>query len=109
MRGFEKTVRPGVVLDVSENVTADLRIRVATGRQAVEVQAQAENLQTEDAVTGQVVNRRFMNDLPLVDRYVLDFIELGPGMNDQSDSNSVGDTGTNFISNGSRGANSRTF
>lgn len=106
MRGFEKTVRPGVVLDVSENVTADLRIRVATGRQAVEVQAQAENLQTEDAVTGQVVNRRFLNDLPLVDRYVLDFIELGPGMNDQSDSNSVGDTGTNFISNGSRGANS---
>jgi hypothetical protein len=106
LRGFEKMVRTGVILDVNENVTVDLRMRMATGRQAVEVQAQAQNLQTEDAVTGEVVNRRFLNDLPLVDRYVLDFIELGPGMNNQSDTNSVGDTGTNFISNGSRGANS---
>jgi hypothetical protein len=56
-------------------------------------------------VTGQVVNRRFINDLPLVDRYVLDFVGLAPGVNNMSDSNSVGDTGTNFASNGSRGAN----
>lgn len=106
MRGFEKTVRTGVILNVNDNASVNLQMRVATGRQAVEVSAQAQNLQTEDAVTGEVVNRRFLNDLPLVDRYVLDFIELGPGMNDQSDTNSVGDTGTNFISNGSRGANS---
>ena len=51
-----------------------------------------------------MVNRRFINDLPLVDRYVLDFVMLAPGMNDMSDQNSVGDTGTNFVSNGSRGA-----
>ena len=104
--GFEKLVRTGVTLNVSENATADLHLKVATTTQAVEVQAQAQHLATEDAVTGQVVNRRFINDLPLVDRYVMDLIELGPGMNNQSDSNSVGDTGTNFISNGSRGANS---
>jgi hypothetical protein len=106
MSGFEKIVRTGITLNVSENATANLTLKVATTRQAVEVQAQAQHLATEDAVTGQVVNRRFINDLPLVDRYVMDFIELGPGMNNQSDSNSVGDTGTNFISNGSRGANS---
>jgi hypothetical protein len=106
MAGFEKTVRTNVTLNVSENATANLALKLATTRQTVEVQAQAQALKTQDAVTGQVVNRRFINDLPLVDRYVLDFIELGPGMNDQSDANSVGDTGTNFISNGSRGANS---
>jgi hypothetical protein len=102
--GFEKTVRTGITLNVSENVSANLRLSVATTKQAVEVQAQVENLKTEDAVTGQVVNRRFINDLPLVNRYVLEFVELGPGINNQSDVNSVGDTGTNFISNGSRGA-----
>jgi hypothetical protein len=106
MPGFEKMVRTGITLNVSENVTANLTLKVATTKQAVEVQAQAQKLATEDAVTGQVVNRRFINDLPLVDRYVLDFIELGPGMNNQSDTNYVSDTGTNFISNGSRGANS---
>ncbi|HYA62792.1 MAG TPA: carboxypeptidase-like regulatory domain-containing protein, partial [Candidatus Sulfotelmatobacter sp.] len=106
MPGFEKTVHTGITLNVSENATANLTLKVASTKQAIEVQAQVQNLETEDAVTGQVVNRRFINDLPLVDRYVLDFVELGPGMNNQSDSNSVSDTGTNFISNGSRGANS---
>src|SRR5208283_1252158 len=106
MSGFEKMVRNGIILNVSDNASVNLRLSLAASKQAVEVQSQAQHLETEDAVTGQVVNRRFINDLPLVDRYVLDFIELGPGMNNQSDTNSVGDTGTNFISNGSRGANS---
>jgi hypothetical protein len=104
MQGFEKAEATGITLNVSENATANLRLSVATARQAVEVEAQSQALQTEDAVTGQVVNRRFINDLPLVDRYVLDFVSLAPGINAQSDTNSVGDTGTNFISNGSRGA-----
>jgi len=104
MPGFEKTVRTGITLNVSENVTANLTLKVATTKQAIEVQAQVQNLKTEDAVTGQVVNRRFINDLPLVDRYVLDLVGLAPGVNNQSDDNFVSDTGTNFISNGSRGA-----
>ncbi len=104
MAGFEKSVRTNVRVNVSENATANLVLKVATARQAVDVQSQAQPLSTEDAVTGQVVNRRFINDLPLVDRYVLDLVTLGPGINNMSDSNSVGDTGTNFVSNGSRGA-----
>jgi hypothetical protein len=102
--GFEKSVRTNITVNVSENATANLRLKVATSRQAVDVQSEAQTLATEDAVTGQVVNRRLINDLPLVDRYVLDFVELGPGVNDMSDQNAVKDTGTNFVSNGSRGA-----
>jgi hypothetical protein len=105
LEGFEKTVRTNVRLNVSENATANLGLKVATSKQSVDVESQAQSLQTEDAVTGQVVNRRFINDLPLVDRYVLDFVGLAPGINNMSDSNSTGDTGTNFSSNGSRGAN----
>jgi hypothetical protein len=105
LQGFDKAVRTNITLNVSENVTANLSLKIATATQSVDVEAQAQALQTEDAVTGQVVNRRFINDLPLIDRYVLDFVMLAPGMNNMSDSNSVGDTGTNFVSNGSRGAN----
>jgi hypothetical protein len=104
MDGFDKTVRNNITLNVNENVTANLALKIATSKQSVDVESQGVTLHTEDAVTGQVVNRRFINDLPLVDRYVLDFVSLAPGVNNQSDSNSVGDTGTNFISNGSRGA-----
>jgi hypothetical protein len=104
MQGFQKEVRTNINVDVTENVTANLKLRVAGATQTVQVEAQAQTLATEDAVTGQVVNRKFINDLPLVDRYVLDFVMLGPGITNMSDQNSVGDTGTNFVSNGSRGA-----
>ncbi|HEX3684012.1 MAG TPA: carboxypeptidase-like regulatory domain-containing protein [Bryobacteraceae bacterium] len=104
MAGFEKSVLTNITVNVSENATANLHLKVATARQAIDVNSDTQALSTEDAVTGQVVNRRFINDLPLVDRYVLDFVELGPGINNMSDQNSVGDTGTNFVSNGSRGA-----
>lgn len=102
--GFEKSVRTNIVVNVSENATANLSLKVATSRQAIDVQSEGHALATEDAVTGQVINRRFINDLPLVDRYVLDLVGLAAGVNNQSDTNGVGDTGTNFVSNGSRGA-----
>jgi len=55
-------------------------------------------------VTGSVIDRRAINDLPLVGRYALDLVYLTPGVTDMSDANGVADTGTNFVSNGSRGA-----
>ena len=102
--GFQTEERTGIKVNVSENATANLKLRVAGASQKVEVSAQAQNVNTEDAVTGQVVNRKFISDLPLVDRYVLDFVTIAPGVTQMSDQNSVGDTGTNFVSNGSRGA-----
>ncbi len=105
MKGFEKTERTNLKLDVNENATVDMTLKVAGGAQTVDVEAQGANLQTEDAVTGQVINRRFINDLPLIGRNVTDLTYLAPGVGDMSDSNHASDTnGTNFVSNGSRGA-----
>ena len=103
-QGFEKTVRTHIRLNISENPTANLTMKIASTTETVEVKGQTTTVDTQDAVTGQVVDRRFINDLPLIDRYVLTLAYLAPGINDQSDQNSIGDTGTNFISNGSRGA-----
>ena len=72
MPGFEKTVRTGIRLDVNQNVTADLKLKISSSSQTVEVKAQAQVLDSEDATTGLVVDRKFINDLPLVDRYVMD-------------------------------------
>ncbi len=103
--GFEKTVRTHVKLNISENPTANLTLNIASMTEKVEVKAETAKVDTEDAVTGQVVDRRLINDLPLIDRNVQELIYLAPGVADQSDANSVMDTnGTNFISNGSRGA-----
>jgi hypothetical protein len=104
MPGFEKTVRTHIKLNVTENATANLTLKIAGGTQSVEVKAQTQTIDTEDAVTGTVIDRRAINDLPLIDRYALDLVYLTPGVTDMSDANHVGDTGTNFVSNGSRGA-----
>lgn len=102
-QGFEKTERTHIKLNVSENASANLTLKVATTAQKVEVTAQTQSIDTEDAVTGQVVDRRFINDLPLIDRNVMDLTYLAPGVTDVDDQcSNCG--GTNFASNGSRGA-----
>jgi hypothetical protein len=100
--GFEKIERTNIRVDVGENPTADLTMKVASSTETVEVKSQGQALDVEDAATGLVVNRKFINDLPLVDRYVMDLVSLTPGVTEADDQCSTGCTGTNFVSNGSR-------
>lgn len=102
MTGFAKTERTNIRLNVGENPTAGLTLKVASSTQTIEVHSQRQAVDAEDATTGLVVNRKFINDLPLVDRYVMDLVSLTPGVTEADDQCSTGCTGTNFISNGSR-------
>jgi hypothetical protein len=102
MPGFEKTVRTGIRVDVNQNATADLSLKVSSSSQTVEVNAQAQALDAQDATTGLVIDRKFINDLPLVDRYVMDLTMLTPGVTETDDQCAINCTGTNFVSNGSR-------
>ena len=83
--GFAKTESAKFKVDVNENATANLTLKVAGATQTVEVGAQAQAIQTEDAETGQVVNRRFINDLPLLDRNIESLTALAPGVTEMND------------------------
>ena len=72
-------------------------------KETVQVSAQAEAVSTQDATTGQVINRRFINDLPLINRDATVLTYLAPGVTNMDDQcPNCGSTG--FVSNGSRGA-----
>jgi hypothetical protein len=104
---FQAQEKTGIKLDVTQNVSIDFSLVVGAVNDIVEVKADTVQLQTEDAVTGQVVNRKFVNDLPLVDRNFTDLAYLAPGVtetNAPGTKNSQG--GINFNSNGSRNATS---
>jgi len=103
-KGFDKAMSARFKVDVNENATTNLTFRVAGASQTVEVGAQAQAIQTQDAETGQVVNRRFINDLPLIDRNVIALTSLAPGVTEMDDQCGADCTGTNFVSNGSRGS-----
>jgi len=65
--GFKSETRSGIILDVNHNVTVNFQLQLGATAQTVEVTGQAPVLEAQDAVTGQTVDRKFINDLPLRD------------------------------------------
>ena len=103
-KGFAKAAGAPFKVDVNQNATTNLTLKVGAQSQTIEVGATAQAIQTEDAETGQVVNRRFINNLPLIDRDVRSLTSLAPGVTEMDDQCREPCLGTNFVSNGSRGA-----
>jgi len=103
--GFQSQRKDSVVLNVNDNISANFALKVGAASQVVDVTTSAVQLQTEDAVTGQVVDRRLINDLPLVGRSVLDLAYLTPGIT-EVDNQCKNCMANNFTSNGSRNATS---
>jgi hypothetical protein len=103
-KGFGKTLSAKFKVDINQNATTNLTLKIGSANQTVQVTGEAQAIQTQDAETGQVVNRRFINDLPLIDRQVIELVNLAPGVTEMDDQCDVTCTGTNFVSNGSRGA-----
>src|SRR6478672_3130913 len=62
--GFKTQRQDNVRIDVNQNASVDFSMAVGALAEVVDVTAGAVELQTEDAETGQVVNRKFINDLP---------------------------------------------
>jgi len=114
--GFKTETRSGVILEVNHNVTVNFELQVGATNQSVDVKGQAPVLDAQDAVTGQVVDRTYMDDLPLVGRMLSDLAFLTPGVTEVDstcppDMNGAGASiggcpANNFISNGSRMATS---
>jgi hypothetical protein len=96
---FQSQSEDAIKVDVTQNVSIDFSLKVGVVNDVVEVKADSVHLQTEDAVTGQVVNRKFINDLPLVDRDFFNLAFLAPGV---VPTNIPGGPSTNFNSNGGR-------
>ena len=103
VHGFQTQDQANVNVAVSQNVSVDFSMKVGSTSQSIQITEAAPVLATQDAVTGQVVDRRFINDLPLVSRSVTDLAFLTPGVT-EVDSSCAGCTANNFISNGSRNA-----
>ncbi len=106
--GFSKFERSNIVLQVNGNQSANAKLDVAAAGQTVTVtEAGATQLQTEDATTGQTINRTYINDLPLISRQVLDLAYLAPGVSQppgQAYGSAGGGIQNNFVSNGGRNA-----
>ena len=64
--GFRPFEIKGLTVDAATTVRADATLEVGTAQQAIEIQATALTLHTEDAKSSVTVNNKLVNDLPLV-------------------------------------------
>jgi hypothetical protein len=103
--GFSAFRRANITLDVGQSGTIDATLQVGAAVETVQVTGMAALLSTQDSVTGQELNRTFINDLPLINRAVFDLAYLTPGISEAAGS-SFGSNRSpnNFISNGGRNA-----
>ena len=105
--GLRTGTRSGIALAVGQNAEVNVQLEVTSAQQTVEVSGVGEQLATQDATTGQVVNRTFINDLPLVSRGVFNLAQLSPGVTQPPGSSfGLNQSPVNFVSNGGRNSTS---
>jgi hypothetical protein len=94
-QGFDKAAQPAFALEVQQQATVDVELKIGSLATTVEVQGAAPLLNTVSATLGQVVENRMMMTIPQNTRNPLGLILLAPGIV------STG-SGTNFVSSGVR-------
>jgi hypothetical protein len=76
--GFKRLDRPGIVVEVQNDVRIDVSLEVGQLVQTIEVKGQTPLLQTDTAALGQVINHP--QEMPLNGRNVLNLATLVPGV-----------------------------
>ena len=101
--GFQIQTRTGIEISVGDNETVNFSLPLRTSTEAITITGEATLLATEDAATGQVLNRQFMSDLPVLGRNTMALSYLTSGLVPAYESNQQTGQGANdFSVNGGR-------
>jgi len=75
-KGFKKLVRTNILVQVADNIGLDLRLEVGAINETVTITAEAPQLRTEDAQTGEVFNEELLQTLVNPSRNPINLITL---------------------------------
>jgi hypothetical protein len=78
--GFKKIVKPDVLLHVQDALTIDFEMTVGPVSETITVEAGAPLVNTSDATVSTLIDRKFVEDLPLNGRSFQTLIMLTPGV-----------------------------
>jgi hypothetical protein len=78
--GFKTTVRGGIIVQVMDRIAVDLRLEVGAVSDQVTVTAESPTLQTASADLGFVVERYFLDRLPITTQSVMVMADMAPGV-----------------------------
>src|SRR5258707_8796173 len=77
--GFKRKTVTGIVLEVNQEPRVDIALEVGVVTDSVTVSGESTQLQTENAVVGQVVDNRYTTQIPLNGRDFSQLLLLVPG------------------------------
>ncbi len=80
MQGFKKAEQSGINLSVDQRARIDVTLQVGNVSETVEVTASAPLVQSTSAETGQVIEQRAVQELPLNGRNFAQLVYLAPGV-----------------------------
>jgi hypothetical protein len=99
--GFKTTTQQGLVLDVSQEVVANVAMEIGSSAQEVVVTGEAPLVNTTTSALGGLVDEQKMADLPLNGRNYMDLSLMQPGVSrNTAMGNSHGTVGVWYSSNG---------
>jgi outer membrane receptor protein involved in Fe transport len=78
--GFKQIVKPDVVLNVQDNASINFGMEIGSGSETVTVQGGGSMVDTQSGSVSTVVDRGFVQDIPLNGRSFQDLIQLTPGV-----------------------------
>jgi hypothetical protein len=101
--GFDTTQLTGITLNVGDNRSVVIRMKVGSKNETVTVDGSGLTINTTDASVSTVIDRKFVENMPLNGRSFQDLISMTPGVVTQSPQTStqVGSNG-DFSVNGQR-------
>ena len=78
--GFKKLIKPNVILHVQDALRIDLQLTLGDVSETVMVESGAPLVNTESAMVSTVINRGFVDNIPLNGRTFQTLIQLTPGV-----------------------------
>jgi hypothetical protein len=79
LSGFKTEQRTGIVVDVGARISLDVQLSVGSPGEEVTVNGGGQSIDTTDASVSTVVNRQFVENLPLNGRSFQSLITVAPG------------------------------
>ena len=101
-QGFKTLIQEHIVLRVGQQIDLTFPLELGAVSQTLKIEAEAPLINTVSGALGTEVTNRYIVDMPLLDRSVINLAYLAPGVTEVAGSGIGSLGGTNFVSNGQR-------
>lgn len=88
--GFKTLIKPGIVLNVQSAVAVNFTLPLGATSESITVEAGASTINTVDGSVSTVIDRNFVENMPLNGRSFQDLLTLSPGVSQVANSAGVG-------------------